>query len=275
MSSPLRFDPTDQKLLYALQNNFIEYFRPFQTLPNAIWHEDEESTWIIVHGAPGNQVLSVNLSGDVDNKLHDLIIQHGKSTNFMRWLPMPIDAPANLADRLAALGMKRNNNGEPVMIANLDTLPSASQVTGLTIVRVNDEIGLRDWQRATGDGFGSGYNFAAIWGDTYLKKGLAADNPFMHFTGYMDGMPVTSASLLLAGGIAGVYDVSTVPAYRKRGLGRAITLTAMSEAAQRGYQVAYLRASHEGFNVYRSLGFKTLFHEVECFWEAETQHGSD
>ena len=33
---------------------------------------------------------------------------------------------------------------------------------------------------------------------------MTADNPFMHFTGYVDGQPVTSSSLLLAGGIAGI-----------------------------------------------------------------------
>ncbi|MGB1253986.1 MAG: GNAT family N-acetyltransferase [Candidatus Promineifilaceae bacterium] len=275
MCLPISFHCNDLQRLKAIQQNFLEYFRPFQTLPNAIWHEDEASTWIIVPGAPGSHVLSVNVIGEVDTKLKQICLEHRKLTDFMCWLPTACDVPNNLVDRLEALGLKRKDDGEPVMIADLRATLAEPDVDALRISQVRNEPELRDWQRATGGGFGGGFDFAKIWGDTYLKKGLEPDNPFMHFTGYVDGKPVTSSSLLLAGGIAGVYDVSTIPAYRKRGLGRAMTLKAMQVAQQHGYEIAYLRASDEGFSVYRSLGFETLFHETQCIWETAAIEGSD
>ena len=274
MHAPIPFAASEHQLLKAIQQNFIEYFRPFQTLPNAVWHEDNDTTWIVVHGAPGNHVLSVNLTDNVDAHLQALLIEHEKVTGFMRWLPTACDTPTDLANRLEQLGLKRNNQGEPVMVADLRMMPAIPKAD-VEIIQVSTEAELREWQHATGDGFGSGFEFAAIWGNTYLKKGLEPNNPFMHFTGYVNNKPVTSVSLLLAGGIAGIYDVSTIPAYRKRGLGRTITQHAMRIAAQRGYEIAYLRSSHEGFNVYRSLGFATQFNEVECIWEATPIDASD
>ena len=77
----------------------------------------------------------------------------------------------------------------------------------------------------------------------------------LHYIGYLDADPVTSATLLLAGGIAGIWDVSTPPAGRGQGFGSAITLHMLHEAHTRGYQHARVWSSPMGRRVYERVGF--------------------
>jgi ribosomal protein S18 acetylase RimI-like enzyme len=59
-------------------------------------------------------------------------------------------------------------------------------------------------------------------------------------------------------GGAGVYDVDVLPAHRRRGLGRALTLAVCRGAAAAGARAATLNATGEGEQLYRALGFRSL-----------------
>jgi len=90
---------------------------------------------------------------------------------------------------------------------------------------------------------------------------------YKHYVGYLGDAAVTSSTLLLAGGISGIYDVSTVPSVRRMGLGVAITLAGLRAAQERGYRYAVLQASEEGHALYEKLGFAELYHEVNYRWQ--------
>jgi predicted acetyltransferase len=86
--------------------------------------------------------------------------------------------------------------------------------------------------------------------------GIGHGFPLHHFLGRLDGEPVATASLLPAGGIAGVYDVSTVPEARRRGIGTAMTLATLRAARDLGYQLAFLQPSAMGRPLYERIGFR-------------------
>jgi GNAT superfamily N-acetyltransferase len=67
--------------------------------------------------------------------------------------------------------------------------------------------------------------------------------------------PVSTATLVVVDRVAAVFGVGTVPAYRRRGLGRALTLAVLHEGRRRGADLAYLNPSDSGEPVYRALGF--------------------
>lgn len=72
---------------------------------------------------------------------------------------------------------------------------------------------------------------------------------------YDGDRPVSTATLVVVDGVAAVFGVGTLPVYRRRGLGRAVTLAVLHEAARRGADLAYLNPSDSGEPVYRGLGF--------------------
>jgi GNAT superfamily N-acetyltransferase len=84
---------------------------------------------------------------------------------------------------------------------------------------------------------------------------------FWHAVARVDGAYAGHASAHTVGGRlagAGVYDVDVLPAYRRRGLGRALTLAVCRGAAAAGAPVVTLNATGEGELLYRALGFRSL-----------------
>ncbi|HVC70673.1 MAG TPA: GNAT family N-acetyltransferase [Acidimicrobiales bacterium] len=77
---------------------------------------------------------------------------------------------------------------------------------------------------------------------------------------YADEQPVAAAMTLLSHGIAGVYWVGTVEGARRSGLGRAVTSSVTNASFAHGAGVVTLQASTMGEPIYRSMGYRTLYH---------------
>lgn len=265
-------NPTREELITATEANFTAYFEGFACLPHIEFHRDPEITWAIANGAPGNPVLHTNFTPEnVDAKIDEALAyfnSHAKGG--VLWYVTPDSRPANLVERLEAHGLNPFWDNRPVMTLELATIKDELNLpANFNIEPVRDEAQLNEWFVASAAGFDSTLEAAQPYYDAYACLGFNPDGPFLHYTGYLDNQPVTSSTLLLAGGVAGIYDVSTIPAARRQGLGRALTLYPLLEAHRMGYHYAILQSSHEGYNVYRRLGFTDLYTENGYFWKQD------
>jgi GNAT superfamily N-acetyltransferase len=77
-------------------------------------------------------------------------------------------------------------------------------------------------------------------------------------TAYDGTLPVATARVFCVDGVAGVYGVGTVPSHRRQGLGAAVTVAALHEAARRGCDLAFLNPSELGYGMYAALGFQDV-----------------
>jgi ribosomal protein S18 acetylase RimI-like enzyme len=73
------------------------------------------------------------------------------------------------------------------------------------------------------------------------------------------------ATVHVAEGEAGLYDVGVEPGNRRSGLGRALTVAALGAARRHGARVATVNATEEGQRLYRSVGARSLGHGP-TFW---------
>ena len=117
------------------------------------------------------------------------------------------------------------------------------------------------WRRASAAGFGVSEATGQRYHDAYVGQPLGSENVELrrHYVGYLKDVPVSSSTLLLAGGIACMWDVSTLPEHRRKGYGACLTRVGLDDARRKGYRYASLNASSLGYSLYRSLGFN-----VEC-----------
>ncbi len=88
----------------------------------------------------------------------------------------------------------------------------------------------------------------------------AASYPLPHAGAVVrrDGEVVACGLLKLEDDHAGLFAVATAPAWRGRGLGRAVVAALLAEARQRGAAVAYLQVTADNapaLSLYRRFGF--------------------
>lgn len=87
-----------------------------------------------------------------------------------------------------------------------------------------------------------------------------------HVLATVDGTPAATGSVWLTGTTAGLYNIATLPAYRGRGLGYAVTAALMDLARDLGCTEAVLHATELGRPVYERLGFVEVCRVPQWVW---------
>jgi hypothetical protein len=72
------------------------------------------------------------------------------------------------------------------------------------------------------------------------------------------GVPVATSLGVIVDDHVGVFHISTLPLYRRRGYALAATTAVLRHAYARGVRNAFLQSTSAGKNVYESLGFATV-----------------
>jgi len=240
--------------VHLMQANLVAYFPIFAGLPGITFVE-EDITWFVNanNGEPGDMILRSRISGgSIDRRIDEILNQISQYTDHIDWLVFPGCRPADLGRRLEGRGMKGGPGGT-WMLADLTSLSGAPPVPdNFHVEYVSDNEMLEEWKLVSSEGFGSD---CQIFYDAYKRHGFGPDAHSLHYIGYLDDTPVTSSTLLVAGGIAGIYDVSTPPPFRRQGFASAITRDMMLEAQHRGYRDAWVWSSSIGKGAYGSVGF--------------------
>ncbi len=255
-------------LIEALRSNYIEYFRLFNNQHGIQVHVDRETAWIIANGPPGNHILRTNLpSADIEGSIDALLSRISCRTGGIRWLLFPQDRPVDLRDRLKRRGLI-TGRGDLWMFRELQLLPESRPPTSLNISPVRDLPGLRTWWTASALGFGTSQRAAQRWYDAFRRHGLGRRLRVTNYVGTIDETVVTTATMILTGSIAGIYDLSTPPAYRGNGFATALVHELLAQARRQGLAYAGLQTG-DAEQFYQSLGFNTGFQEEEFFWAAD------
>jgi ribosomal protein S18 acetylase RimI-like enzyme len=82
---------------------------------------------------------------------------------------------------------------------------------------------------------------------------------FRSYVGYLNGTAVATTAIVRSDSVLGVYNVATVPEYRRRGYGEAIMRQALADAeAALGIRQTVLQSTPAGLRLYERMGFRTV-----------------
>jgi ribosomal protein S18 acetylase RimI-like enzyme len=151
----------------------------------------------------------------------------------------------------------------------LDPIPDfgPNQSDALRILQTSRSGDVADLLRTGASGFGTSPDYFDVWREGILAGASVPWSRGANYLGYLDGTPVATSIRIRTGDIAGIYFVSTVPEFRRRGFGDAMTRRAISDGRSTGCTTAYLQASKMGRPIYERMGFRVL--EEYSEWKAK------
>jgi GNAT superfamily N-acetyltransferase len=201
-----------------------------------------------------NCVVRPRFSSESADAGIEAILAHAREHGVpMLWQVTPGSEPADLRTRLTTHGFVCHET-VPGMAIDLDLLPDVALPPDARVERVRDHDTLEAYVATAMAVF----EIPAEMSQAVVRlfEGVAFDDPsVINYVARVDGQVVAISAANCRGGCVGIFNVATLPEFRGRGLGGALTAAPLREARERGYRIGVLTSSPMAFSTYRRLGF--------------------
>jgi len=139
----------------------------------------------------------------------------------------------------------------PEMVLCLDNYEIEGYLSDIKVIIAESDEQLNQWTQVASEAFEKAPADLKEFFEPLIKVGGA--KPFLI---YYKNMPAATSLVYCNNNIAGIYAVSALEKFRRKGLGKAATLACIREAKNRNISNAVLYASPMGKFLYESMGFK-------------------
>lgn len=224
---------------------------------------------LAVAGQGGSGVFWTDLAGqDADAVIAAQVAFFAARGEEFEWKHFSYDEPADLPERLVAAGL-RPDEPESLMVAAagevLAAMPDAEPPPGVRLERVTDEAGVDMLTQVAERVFGRERpeqraemlaQLANAPDTTEMVLAMAGDEPVS--SSRMDLLPGTEFS--------GLWGGATLPAWRRKGIYRAMVRYRAEIAAGRGYRYLTVDASDQSRPILEHIGFECLAITTPYLW---------
>ena len=245
-------DASPGDLVQAIEDSFRGWLPVFEQLEDArLEYLNGCVRWTSAIRLPlFNGVIGVPTGGDLGPAVDEVLAPFNEGDIPLLWLVPP---SGDLTAQLQSRGFEVEHPAG--MTIDLSVLPPVRPIAGVSIREVDDDAdALEVATRIALTTNGLPEDAAPSLVEALHRF---AERTRVHtFLATMDEAPVASGTLFEWAGVAGLYNVGTLPEFRGRGLGRLVSLAAMEAGRVDGYRFSVLQASAMGEPVYRSIGFE-------------------
>ncbi len=237
-------------MLDVLEEVIVAPRRAFPRLPDL--QVIERAGWLqivtpsITTGGLNEVIYSLLEEHEADRAIDEAIAIYRDRGLKFRWNAGPGSGPADLGERLARRGLTLSSGRG--MARSTD---SSGDVTGVAVV---DHSTLDQFTQVMAEGWGS--DPAAL---LELHRHVLAEGRQFMFIAYDDGVPAATASYFACERSAYLIGGVVLPAYRGRGLYRALVHARLAHARARGLDIATSHAREStSAPILEKLGFETV-----------------
>ena len=218
MQDKILQDGTEAVIVAAVEANFIAY----GTTQLARWsriegQDDPPLLWFEcdIPSPMFNVVLRARLSPDTVDQVIVRLQSHYAERNLpITWWITPSSTPFDLSHHLTSAGFIPA--GELTgMAIDLQKLPLTPHPENLMIEPAGDTSSLATFAQTLCQAFQVPPALVEPMIDQAMAMDLRMEGPLINYVGYLNNQPVATASLYLESGVAGIYNVSTLPAARR------------------------------------------------------------
>jgi GNAT superfamily N-acetyltransferase len=176
---------------------------------------------------------------------------------FAWWFGFDDDYPECKSD-LEKLGFVCDEH-ESGMFAEIGKLSREKKCDKLQIHLVDNAKRLDDFIRIYQELIPHDANAIKIFYERASEYILNPESSLKLLVGYFNDQPAATSALFMDENSAGVWDVTTLPQFRRKGIGTNMTLQTLFHAFDNfGHRIGVLTASKDGEPVYHKIGFQKL-----------------
>ena len=263
-------------LVRAIEANLWEFGTHLGQSSQVELHDRADMLWYATGIASPmlNGVFRTQLAPGETDVMIEVTLDYFRSHKLpLMWWIGPSTRPVDLDKHLEAHGftLQADMLGMAIdLVALKERLPSSPY---LTIKPVEDIETLREWAHPFAVTFGFPDSTVSTFCDLFASLGFGQHLPLRHYVGLLKGDPVACSSVFLGAGVAGIYNVGTIPDERGQGIGSALTWEPLYYAHKMGYRIGILHSSQVGYSVYRQVGFEEYCKIRTYVWWPETNRG--
>jgi ribosomal protein S18 acetylase RimI-like enzyme len=248
-----------QRIADAAGDNLAAHFSYVHRLLDGMRVGEDDGVLLVDSGLPCdtfNAACRARLeSGSADLVIREAIAWFADAAQPFSWWVGPGDEPLDLGARLEHAGLVA---AEAEVAMRLDLVAATLDMPvpiHFEIRRVTTAAELAHFAAINAANWAPPDPHVLTFYERAADVLLAAASPLRFYVGYLEGEPVATAELTLAGGVAGLYNISTLAAARGRGFGTAMTTAPLRDAAAERINTAILQAAPSGVSIYRRIGF--------------------
>lgn len=262
---PRKSSWSHEEILRAMEANMylqMTYFTKYVPAIDIILEPDVTVVYSSIQDDTFNYVIGARFEEyNVKGRVEHVLSHYRKDGTPFSWWVGESDTPKNLTEELTLQGLtlKEDDIGMYLSLGQYDV---GQDTLDLSMKRVIDERGLRDFARVFGDIGG----YPTLYHDLYRKVSLvliADGGPYEMYVGYLADQPIVTGILVLHANVGGIYYVMTIPQQRRKGYGTQMMKFLLNRAKEKDYHLVTLQASKNGRGLYERLGFQSICRFVE------------
>lgn len=250
-----------EKLQHANEANYQSYVRTYATVHGNLFLEDKKAM-LCVSREDGISMVNNSVAKTLmsESDVSETLDSYKKAGKPVLWAIFPSAKPVNIKTifkKKRLMHLERN----ALMYLDMTSLDEKiKKAKDIVIKEVDSLSSLEDWATLNAVCFSMTRDTQKFItqkaADLFLDKTL----PARHYIAYRKNKPVGTSSVYLSDGVTGIYNVTTAPQIRGRGIGEALTKTALIYGKKAGYSYAILQATRKGLPVYKKMGFRSNKH---------------